>query len=82
MVTAIGLLAAVLTTVAFVPQAVKTWRTRSTGDISLGMFGILVAGIATWLVYGALIRDVPLVLANAVTLALAGAILVLKIKNG
>jgi MtN3 and saliva related transmembrane protein len=81
-VTALGLLAATLTTVAFVPQVVKTWRTRSTHDISLGMFAILVAGIIAWLVYGAVIGAVPLVLANAVTLLLAGAILFLKIRNG
>jgi MtN3 and saliva related transmembrane protein len=81
-VTALGLLAGALTTVAFVPQVVKTWRTRSTHDISLGMFSILVAGIIAWLVYGAIIGDVPLMLANAVTLLLAGTILVFKIRNG
>jgi MtN3 and saliva related transmembrane protein len=80
--TAVGLLAATLTTVAFVPQVVKTWRTRSTADISLGMFLILTAGIAAWLIYGAIIGDLPLILANAITLVLAGTILVLKIKNG
>lgn len=81
-VTALGLLAATLTTTAFVPQVVKTWRTRSTHDISLGMFSILVAGIIAWLIYGAIIRDIPLILANAVTLLLAGTILVFKIRNG
>jgi len=81
-VTAIGLFAAVLTTIAFVPQVLKTWRTQSTADISLGMFSILVTGIAAWLLYGALIGDLPLVLANAVTLLLAGAILFFKIRNG
>ena len=64
------------------PQVVKTWRTRSTADISLEMFLILVAGIIAWLTYGALIRDVPLVLANAVTLLLAGTILFFKLRNG
>jgi MtN3 and saliva related transmembrane protein len=81
-VTALGLLAATLTTVAFVPQVVKTWRTRSTHDISLGMFAILVAGIVAWLVYGAIIGDAPLILANAVTLLLAGTILYFKIRGG
>jgi MtN3 and saliva related transmembrane protein len=81
-VTALGLLAATLTTIAFVPQVVKTWRTRSTHDISLGMFAILVAGMIAWLIYGALIGDLPLVLANAVTLLLAGTILLFKIRNG
>jgi MtN3 and saliva related transmembrane protein len=81
-VTLLGLLAATLTTIAFVPQVVKTWRTRSTHDISLGMFAILVPGMTAWLVYGALIGDLPLVLANAVTLGLAGTILIFKIRNG
>lgn len=80
--TVIGLLAAILTTLAFVPQVLKTWRSRSTHDISLGTFALLVAGVATWLVYGALIGDMPLILANAVTLVLAGTILFFKIKNG
>jgi MtN3 and saliva related transmembrane protein len=65
-----------------VPQVVKTWRTRSTHDISLGMFAILVAGIVAWLVYGAIIGDAPLILANAVTLLLAGTILYFKIRGG
>jgi MtN3 and saliva related transmembrane protein len=81
-VTLLGLLAGVLTTVAFVPQVLKTWRTRSTHDISLWMFSILVAGIIAWLVYGAVIGDFPLIAANAVTLLLAGTILVFKIRNG
>jgi len=81
-VTALGLLAGAVTTVAFVPQVMKTFRTRSTHDISLWMFSILVAGIAAWLVYGVVIHDVPLMLANAVTLLLAGTILVFKIRNG
>jgi MtN3 and saliva related transmembrane protein len=81
-VTALGLLAAVLTTTAFLPQVMKTWRTRSTADISLGMFLILVAGIILWLIYGAILRDVPLIVANATTLVLAGTILFFKIRYG
>ncbi len=82
MLTVLGLVAAFCTTVAFVPQVVKTWKTRSTADISLGMFIVLVAGIALWLVYGALIGDLPLVIANAVTLVLAGTILFFKLRHG
>ncbi len=78
--TAIGLVAAVLTTAAFLPQVIKTWRTRKTRDISLGMFLVLCLGIFLWLVYGLLRDDLPLILANAVTLALAGTILVFKLK--
>ncbi len=76
----IGAAAAVLTTAAFAPQAIKAWRTRSTDDISLAMFLILMAGIALWLAYGVLIRDTPLIVANSVTLVLAGAILAAKIR--
>jgi MtN3 and saliva related transmembrane protein len=81
-VTWIGLLAACCTTLAYAPQALKAWRTRSTADISLGMFALMVAGIVLWLVYGLLIGDLPLILANLVTLLLAGTILVLKLRHG
>jgi MtN3 and saliva related transmembrane protein len=78
--TWIGIAAAILTTAAFAPQVVKAWRTRSTRDVSLAMFTLMVAGIALWLVYGILIDDLPLILANAVTLVLAAAILIAKIR--
>jgi MtN3 and saliva related transmembrane protein len=80
--TLIGLVAACLTTIAYAPQAIKTWRTRSTGDISLGMFALMVTGVALWLVYGVMIGDLPLILGNGVTLSLSGAILVLKLRHG
>ncbi len=78
--TVLGLAAATLTTAAFLPQVIKTWRTRQTRDISLGMFLVLCIGICLWLVYGILRGDLPLILANAVTLALAGTILAFKLK--
>ncbi len=78
--TVLGLAAASLTTAAFLPQVIKIWRTRKTRDISLGMFLVLCAGIGLWLVYGILRNDFPLILANAVTLVLAGTILLLKLK--
>ncbi|WP_371818977.1 SemiSWEET transporter [Roseococcus sp. SDR] len=81
-VSAIGLAAACCTTLAFVPQVVKTWRTRSTADVSLGMFVLMVVGMSAWLAYGLLIGDLPLILANAVTLTLASVILVLKLRHG
>ena len=80
--TYVGLTAAFCTTAAFVPQVVKTWRTRSTHDISLGMFLLMTLGIFLWLVYGAFIGDLPLVAANLVTLGLATTILVLKLRYG
>lgn len=66
----IGIVAGVLTTVAFIPQVVKTWRSRSSGDLSLGMFGMMVTGVIFWLTYGFLTRDLPIILANIVTLSL------------
>jgi MtN3 and saliva related transmembrane protein len=81
-VTVIGLAAAACTTIAFIPQVIKTWRTRSTHDISLGMFLLLTTGITLWLIYGLVLSDFPLIAANGVTLCLAGLVLVFKIKYG
>lgn len=71
----IGLVSALLTTTAFLPQVIKTWRTRSTSDLSPLMFSLFFVGIAGWLVYGLLIQDIPIIIANVVTICLAGAIL-------
>jgi len=81
-VTIVGMVAGVLTTIAFVPQVLRTWRTRSTSDISLVMFLIYVTGIILWLIYGLMLRDVPLITSNAVTLLFSGTILALKLKHG
>jgi len=78
----IGFSAAMLTTLAFVPQVLKVWQTRSTADISLGMYSLFTLGVALWLVYGILIFAWPIILANIVTLILAGAVLVMKVKFG
>tara|TARA_R110000782_G_C14695118_1_gene401520 strand:+ start:558 stop:878 length:321 start_codon:yes stop_codon:yes gene_type:complete len=76
----IGFLAAILTTISFVPQAVHILRTRETGGISLVMYVLFTAGIAAWLAYGVLIASVPVILANLVTIMLAGTILTLKAR--
>jgi len=81
-ITLIGLAAAFCTTVAFLPQVIKTWRTRSTKDISLTMFLVFTTGIFLWLVYGLIIRDVPLIAANGVTFVLSGTILYFKLRHG
>ena len=78
----IGFAAAILTTIAFVPQVMKVWRTRATQDISFGMYALFTLGVALWLVYGILIESWPVVAANAVTLLLAGAVLAMKVKFG
>lgn len=81
-VTLIGLLAAFCTTIAFLPQVIKTWRTRSTKDISLAMFLVFTTGIFLWLVYGVMLRDVPLIAANGITFVLSGTMLYFKLRNG
>ncbi len=75
----LGLLAAALTTGSFVPQALLTLRTRDVSGISLGMYSAFTLGVALWMVYGLILREGPIVLANAVTLALASVILATKI---
>jgi MtN3 and saliva related transmembrane protein len=79
-VMVMGLVAGTLTTIAFVPQLLKTWKSRSAEDVSLGMLITFCTGVFLWLLYGLFIRSLPVILANAVTLLLAGTILVLKIK--
>jgi MtN3 and saliva related transmembrane protein len=81
-VTTLGFTAAALTTIAFVPQVVKVWRTRSATDISLGMYSLFTIGVALWLVYGILIESWPIIIANGITILLAGAMLAMKIRFG
>lgn len=81
-VTLLGLTAALLTTAAFIPQAIKIIRTRHTKDLSLWMYILLNIGLVLWLTYGFILRDPALILANGVTLLLTLTILILKIKNG
>lgn len=76
----VGYAAAVLTTVSFVPQAWFTFRTRNVSGISLGMYSLFTLGVATWLLYGAMRQDLPVVVANAVTLALAACVLAMKLR--
>ena len=78
----LGFAAATCTTLAYAPQFVKVWRTRSAEDISLGMLLVMVLGLALWLLYGLLSGDAPLVAANAITIVLASGILLMKLKYG
>lgn len=78
----IGVVAGVLTTSAFVPQAVKTWRTKSARDFSLGLLVLLVVGNSLWLTYGALIGSTALVAANLVTVPLTVYLLGVKVRRG
>ncbi len=77
-VTTLGLVAGTLTTAAFVPQVLKTWRSRSAHDVSLAMFLILAVGATLWTIYGRLIGSAPVLVANGVTLLLVLTMLALK----
>ena len=76
----IGSVAAVCTTISFLPQLLRVWQRKSARDISLSMFLLFSFGVACWLVYGLGIGSAPIIAANAVTLALALAILALKLR--
>lgn len=69
-ITILGLLAATMTTVAFLPQILKNWKTRSAGDLSFGTFGLFTAGLVLWLAYGIIIGNLPIIVSNTITLAL------------
>jgi len=78
----LGYIAGLLTTLAYLPQVLKIIKHKGTKDISLGMYVMLCSGIGCWIIYGVGVSSWPVVLANAVTLILAGIILVSKIRNG
>ncbi|MBH8565391.1 SemiSWEET transporter [Nostoc sp. CENA67] len=78
--TTLGLMAGVLTTIAYLPQLIKTWKSKSAEDLSWSMLIILCIGIILWLIYGVSVHDLPILAANIVTLILASVILVLKIR--
>ncbi len=81
-ITIIGFTAAVLTTSAFLPQVIKTWKLRETKDLSLLMYIVITTGVFMWLVYGLLIGDLPIIFANVITFMLAFTVLVFKIRYG
>ena len=76
----IGTVGATLTTVAFLPQVWHTFRTKDVSGISLGMYTVLTMGIALWVAYGCLLSAWPIIIANGITLALALAILLMKLR--
>ncbi|GGI11016.1 SemiSWEET transporter [Gottfriedia solisilvae] len=81
MITIIGFIAAILTTASFLPQAIKTIKTKDTSGISLMMYILFSAGILLWLVYGIFINDLAVISANAVTFVFALIILFYKLKS-
>ena len=80
LINSIGLIAGLLTTMAFIPQVWKIYRTKSGKDISARMFSLFSAGVVLWLVYGILLESMPLILSNAVTLVLSLTIIALKVR--
>jgi MtN3 and saliva related transmembrane protein len=80
--TVVGLFAAFCTTVSYIPQLRKCWRTGKTDDLSLKMLSILAFGILLWVIYGVMQRDVIVVLANSISLCLLGAILFFQLREG
>ena len=78
----IGFVAGLLTTIAFVPQVTKIWRTRSARDVSLPAFATFTVGVALWTLYGFIVQEPPIILWNLVTLVLSIAIIVMKIRLG
>jgi MtN3 and saliva related transmembrane protein len=80
--TYVGLVAGVLTTISFLPQAIQTWQTKSTKDISLAMFLSFCLGVILWVIYGFYTNNIPVLVANCATFLLAFSILVCKLKYG
>ncbi len=77
----IGYTAATLTTASFLPQALMTLKTRNTDSLSLGMYSAFTLGVLLWMIYGIKINDMAIIIANAITFLLSGAILIIKLIN-
>ena len=77
----LGYCAAFLTTIAFLPQVIRSWKTRDLSGISLGMYSLFTFGVGLWLIYGLIIEKWPLILANALTFLLSLSILMLKVST-
>ena len=78
--TMLGYFAGFLTTIAFLPQVLKTWKSQSASDLSLGMFSVSTVGVFCWLVYGFLLQEMPMIVWNGITFLLVLMILIMKLK--
>jgi MtN3 and saliva related transmembrane protein len=81
-ITIVGLIAAFLTTSSFLPQSIKVIKSKHTKDLSLGMYILLILGMSFWLFYGILSKDIPIIIANTVSLLFAIPTLVIKLRYG
>jgi MtN3 and saliva related transmembrane protein len=82
LVDSVGYIAATLTTAAFLPQVLKVWKSKSTKDLALPTLLSFILGVGMWLIYGLLVKSIPVIIANAVTLVLNLVILRFKLKYG
>ena len=82
MIRYLGYFAGFLTVVSFLPQVTRTWRSRRTGDLSLGMFSLLVTASTLWIIYGFIINDWPVIITNFGMVVLNGSIGVAKVRYG
>jgi MtN3 and saliva related transmembrane protein len=80
LIQVLGLAAGACTTIAFLPQVLKTWKSRSAKDLSLGMFSFFCFGVLLWLIYGIMVNDLPVIIANMLTLMLASSLLFFKLR--
>ena len=78
----VGAVAGACTTVAFVPQVWRVWKTRSARDLSLPTYAVFTFGVVLWFVYGILIGSLPILLSNGLTLVFAGSVLAMKLRFG
>lgn len=81
LIESIGIVAACLTTFAFLPQVIQTWRARSAGSLNLPMLAVLALGVFLWLIYGLGTLQLPVIAANGVTLLLVGVLLGFKVRD-
>jgi len=79
-ITIIGLIAAAFTTISLFPQLIKVWKTKSTKDISTGMFSLFCCGVFLWFIYGVYVNDLPIMIANSLAFIQALIILIFKAK--
>ena len=80
-ITVLGFVAATLTTLAFLPQTIHSWKTRDLSGISLSMYSLFTVGVVLWIIYSAMIRNWPVLMANIITLGTSGSILFLKLQS-
>jgi len=78
----IGIIAAIIVNISFIPQFIKSWKTKKTEDISIMMYLIYTMGILLWLIYGVTIKNIPIIFSNLIGLSLLLSVLYLKIKYG